>query len=187
VTIDTNLNYVPELAESWEILENGKVYVFHRRKGVKFHEGSDFDAEVVRWNHQRAVDPEENAFIAPFFSIVESVEAIDAHDWDQTLNFSGAVLDTFTASRLIDTRAGANTPNHQDLHVDALIDRVQEATTDEGYLKAGQELQRYVVAETMIYPSLTTLPFIQASRAYVKGYEQLHGFKIRFETMWLDR
>jgi ABC-type transport system substrate-binding protein len=108
-------------------------------------------------------------------------------DWDQTLNFSGAVLDTFTVSRLIDTRAGANTPNHQDLHVDALIDRLREATTDEEYLQAGRELQRYVVAETMIYPSLTTLPFIQAARANVKGYEQLNGFKIRFETMWLDR
>jgi hypothetical protein len=29
-------------------------------------------AEVVRWNFQRAVGPEENAFIAPFFSVVET-------------------------------------------------------------------------------------------------------------------
>jgi peptide/nickel transport system substrate-binding protein len=85
VTIDTNFNYVPELAESWDVLENGKVYVFHLRKGVKFHEGSDFDAEVVRWNYQRAVDPEEDAFIAPFLSIVESVEVIDAHTVKFTL------------------------------------------------------------------------------------------------------
>jgi ABC-type transport system substrate-binding protein len=55
--LDTNLNYVPELAESWEIFANGKVDVFHRRKGVKFHDGSDFDAEVVRWNYQRNVSP----------------------------------------------------------------------------------------------------------------------------------
>jgi ABC-type oligopeptide transport system substrate-binding subunit len=108
-------------------------------------------------------------------------------DWDQTLNFSGAVLDTYTISRLIDTRAGNNTPNHQDKHVDTLIDRLREAPTEEEYLGAGHELQRYVVAETMIYPSLTTLPFIQAVRDYVKGHEQLHGFKIRFETIWLDK
>jgi peptide/nickel transport system substrate-binding protein len=108
-------------------------------------------------------------------------------DWDQNLNLSGAVLDSYTVSRLIDTRAGANTPNHADKHVDELIDRIREVTTDEGYLQAGQDLQRYVVAETMIYQSLTTLPFIQAARANVKGYEQLNGFKIRFETMWLDR
>ena len=52
---------------------------FTRARGVKFHEGSDFDAEVVRWNYQRAVDPDEDAFIAPFLSIVDSVEVIDAH------------------------------------------------------------------------------------------------------------
>jgi peptide/nickel transport system substrate-binding protein len=46
--------------------------VFHLRNGVKFHEGSDFNAGVVRWNSQRAVGPEENAFIAPFFSVVET-------------------------------------------------------------------------------------------------------------------
>jgi peptide/nickel transport system substrate-binding protein len=51
LTIDAELNYVPDLAESWDILEDGKVYVFHLRQGVKFHDGSDFDAEVVRWNY----------------------------------------------------------------------------------------------------------------------------------------
>ena len=65
VTIDTDLNYVPDLAESWEILENGKVYVFHLRRGVKFHDGTDFDAEVVRWNFQRITNPEEKTSSMP--------------------------------------------------------------------------------------------------------------------------
>jgi len=43
------------------------------------------------------------------------------------------------------------------------------------------------VAETMIYPGVTTLPFLQAHRTYVKGYENLHGHKIRFETTWMDK
>ena len=33
LTIDSELNYVPDLAESWEILENGKVYVFTCARG----------------------------------------------------------------------------------------------------------------------------------------------------------
>src|SRR5262245_66023012 len=49
VTVDEDLNFVPELAESWEAQENGKVYVFHLRQGVKFHDGTDLNAEAVRW------------------------------------------------------------------------------------------------------------------------------------------
>jgi peptide/nickel transport system substrate-binding protein len=448
VTIDTDLNYVPELAESWEILEGGKVYLFHLRKGVKFHDGTDFDADVVRWNYQRIVDPEEKAFDAPNYSIVESVEAIDAHtvkftlkhpsmillpvmaayragflqmspasykqwgkedvrlhpvgtgpfklarweqnqiivleknphyfkpglpyldrldlrimkegvtratalrtdevdfanwipsehverltkdpqlqvirgrdaqraqtyfnlrkpafqdvrvrrallgygidrhaiaktallglaqplwsfvppgakghidfgdqfaydpetaktllkeagydeknplrytlmtnaaeaslptiatimktqyaklgvevmvevldrplflrrltrdrDWDQLLNLSGGSFDTYSATRLIDTRAGNNSSNHQDERVDVLIDRLREASTEEAFLHAGYELQRYVT-DNMLFQSITTLPFTQAARTYVKGYENLYGYKIRFETTWIDK
>src|ERR671915_163205 len=77
ITIDTALNYVPDLAESWEILEGGRVYVFHLRKGVKFHDGTDFDAEVVCWNYQRMMDPAEKALDAPSYSLVDSVEVVD--------------------------------------------------------------------------------------------------------------
>ena len=92
VTIDTDLNYVPDLAESWEILENGKVYVFHLRRGVKFHDGTDFDAEVVRWNFQRITNPEEKAFDAPNYSIVEALEVIDAHTVKFTLKHPSMIL-----------------------------------------------------------------------------------------------
>jgi peptide/nickel transport system substrate-binding protein len=107
-------------------------------------------------------------------------------DWDQTVNFSGAILDPHTISRAIDTRAGNNTINHQDTYVDALIDRMKEAATEEAYRQAGYDFQRYLV-ENMMVTSATTLPFLQAARTHVKGYEHLHGFKIRFETTWLDK
>jgi peptide/nickel transport system substrate-binding protein len=85
LTIDAQLNYLPDLAESWDVLEDGKVYVFHLRKGVKFHDGTDFDAEAVRWNYQRIMDPEEKAVDALFYSIVERAEALDAHTVQFTL------------------------------------------------------------------------------------------------------
>jgi peptide/nickel transport system substrate-binding protein len=47
-------------------------------------------------------------------------------DWDQCINFSGAAEDTYTASWVLDTRADNNNANHQDTHVDALIDRIYE-------------------------------------------------------------
>jgi len=50
----------------------------------------------------------------------------------------------------------------------------------------GPTMQRYVVGN-MVQMSATTLPFIQAARDYVKGYTFERGFKIRFETTWLDK
>jgi peptide/nickel transport system substrate-binding protein len=40
----------PRLATSWEVDVAAKTMTFHLRKGVKFHDGSDFNAEVVKWN-----------------------------------------------------------------------------------------------------------------------------------------
>src|SRR5215831_10204003 len=52
------LKIVPDLAKSWEVLDGGKTYVFHLEEGVKFHDGTDFDAEVAKWNIDRILDPE---------------------------------------------------------------------------------------------------------------------------------
>jgi ABC-type transport system substrate-binding protein len=85
VTIDEHLNYIPELAESWEAQDNGKVYVFRLRQGVKFHDGTDFDAAAVAWNFHHIMDPETKAFAKPFFEIIEAVEPLDAHTVKFTL------------------------------------------------------------------------------------------------------
>lgn len=57
VDIDAKFAIVPQLAESWEIRDGGLTYVFRLRRGVKFHDGSDFDAGVVKWNFDRMMDP----------------------------------------------------------------------------------------------------------------------------------
>jgi ABC-type transport system substrate-binding protein len=41
VTIDAELRIIPDLAESWELLENSKPYVFHLRKRAKSYHGID--------------------------------------------------------------------------------------------------------------------------------------------------
>ena len=43
--------------------------------------------------------------------------------------------------------------------------------------------QRYIV-ENMITTSVSSYGFLQAARTSVKGYENLHGYKLRFETTW---
>jgi ABC-type transport system substrate-binding protein len=448
LSIDADLNYVPELAESWEVLEDGRVYVFHLRQGVKFHDGTNFDAEAVRWNFQRIVDPEEKAIDIGFYSIVEAVEVLDAHtvrftlkhpsatllpvmaanragflqmspasykqwgkenvrlhpvgtgpftlarwdqnqiivleknphyfkpglpyldrielrimkegvtrvtalrtgevdfanaiprehverlmrdakiqllkgretqristqfnqrqpvfqdvrvrrallgygidrqaiaktallglaqplwsfvpsgskghidfgeiysydpdkarallqeagyndknplrytimthggeaslptiatilktqyaklgvevtvevidrplflrrmnqdrDWDQLVNLTAAAFDPYSATRAIDSRAGSNIINHADKQLDALIDRMKESATEEAFLQAGYDFQRYI-AENMMTTGIVSFPFLQAARSEVKGYVHLHGYKISFETTWLDK
>jgi peptide/nickel transport system substrate-binding protein len=47
----------PMLADSWEIEKEGMRYVFHLKKGVKFHNGKEFDSGDVKWSWERIKDP----------------------------------------------------------------------------------------------------------------------------------
>ena len=57
VTIDPALNIVPDLAESWDISNNGLVYTFHLRPDAKFHDGTPVTAHDVQWSLERATNP----------------------------------------------------------------------------------------------------------------------------------
>ena len=46
-------DFVPGLAEDWDISEDGLSYTFYLRKGVTFHDGTPFNAEAVRFNLER--------------------------------------------------------------------------------------------------------------------------------------
>ena len=47
VTVDSNYNIKPLLADSWEVSEDGKTYTFYLRQGVLFHNGKELKAEDV--------------------------------------------------------------------------------------------------------------------------------------------
>ena len=47
----------PGLAEKWEVSPDGKVYTFHLRRGVKFHDGTPFRASQVVNSFERVLDP----------------------------------------------------------------------------------------------------------------------------------
>ena len=48
----------PELSTDWSANSDATEWTFNLRKGVKFHDGSDFDAEDVKYSLMRVKDPE---------------------------------------------------------------------------------------------------------------------------------
>src|SRR3990172_1554135 len=59
VTFDKDLKLVPDIAEKWEISDDGTVYTFHLRRGVKFHDGSrQVTADDFKFSMERSLDPD---------------------------------------------------------------------------------------------------------------------------------
>jgi len=68
---------LPALAESWEISDDGKIYTFTLRGGVKFHDGTEMEATDVKFSLDRARAPESTNAQKALFAGIESVEALD--------------------------------------------------------------------------------------------------------------
>jgi peptide/nickel transport system substrate-binding protein len=68
----------PCLAESWEISSDGLSYVFHLRGGVRFHNGTVFDAGTAKYSLERALAPESANPQRARIAAVRAVEALDA-------------------------------------------------------------------------------------------------------------
>lgn len=67
----------PELATSWDISTDGKEYTFHLREGVKFHDGTDFNAEAVKFSFERMLSINQGP--AWMFTSIDKIEAVDEH------------------------------------------------------------------------------------------------------------
>ena len=75
--IGPNGEVLPDLAESWTISDDGKVYTFKLHSGVKFHDGADFSAEDVKFSLDRA--RAENSVNAQkqLFAAIDKVDVVD--------------------------------------------------------------------------------------------------------------
>jgi peptide/nickel transport system substrate-binding protein len=75
--IDPKLNFIPELATTWKFTDPTTL-VFTLRQGVKFHDGTDFNADAVKFNIERYLTAPDSARKSDLAS-VQSVEAQDAN------------------------------------------------------------------------------------------------------------
>jgi peptide/nickel transport system substrate-binding protein len=99
----------PNLAESWEVSEDGKTVTFVLKEGGLFHSGRPLTAEAVKELYEAVMDPANASPLGSLFSPVESIDAADertlvlrmAHPYYEVLN---VVKTGFWAIANIETR-----------------------------------------------------------------------------------
>src|SRR5215208_4171038 len=84
VDINEEGEIVPMLAKSHEVSDNALVNTFHLREGIKFHDGTEFDAEAVKYNLDR--DQKEDSLRSTEVEPIKSVEAVDEYTVRVTLS-----------------------------------------------------------------------------------------------------
>lgn len=75
----------PDLAESWDISEDGLIWTFYLRKGVKWHRGyGEVTAKDVVWTYERIKDESLGSPYRPDLALIDKIEAVD----DYTVKFT---------------------------------------------------------------------------------------------------
>lgn len=69
--------FVPGLATKWDVSPGGRVYTFYLRKGVKFHNGEPFNAQVAKWNLERAMAKDTKNVHPEYFRVIGKIETPD--------------------------------------------------------------------------------------------------------------
>jgi peptide/nickel transport system substrate-binding protein len=78
VGLTPDFSIIPELAERWELDNAAKRLVLHLRAGVKFHDGTDFNADAVKWNLDHRMD--EKTKSPSRVQLIEMISSVDVKD-----------------------------------------------------------------------------------------------------------
>ena len=85
--------FVPGLATSWDVSDDGQTYTFQLREGVTFHDGTPFNAEAAKYNFDRMVAPDTRSQkAAGLLGPYESSEVIDEYTIQVNLSESYSPL-----------------------------------------------------------------------------------------------
>ena len=77
VALNTDLQLVPDIAERWDISEDGKVYTFYLRDNAKFHDGKSITAGDFKWSIERSANPDTASPVADtYLSDIVGLEAV---------------------------------------------------------------------------------------------------------------
>lgn len=67
VTLNNDLEAVPDIAETIDVSADGTVYTFKLRSNARFADGTPITAEDVRWSLERATDPSLGSIVSPTY------------------------------------------------------------------------------------------------------------------------
>lgn len=84
VKYDENLNLIGDLAESWQVSEDGLTVTFRLRQGVKFHDGAPYTAKDALFNWRFMTDPNTPTPYSGDYLKVKRAEALDDHTFRVT-------------------------------------------------------------------------------------------------------
>ncbi|MBS1253418.1 MAG: Heme-binding protein A [Anaerolineales bacterium] len=76
---DKEGDILPQLVADWDISDDGLEYTLHLREGVTFHDGTAMDAEAIKWNLDRLLDPDLKSPARGTFNVIEDVEVVDEY------------------------------------------------------------------------------------------------------------
>ncbi|MGD8889924.1 MAG: ABC transporter substrate-binding protein, partial [Desulfobacterales bacterium] len=79
IKVNRNGELVPGLAAKWEVSAGGRIYTFHLRQGVKFHNGESFNSQVAKWNIERAMAEGTVNPHPEYFRGIGKIETLDDH------------------------------------------------------------------------------------------------------------
>ncbi len=77
VKYDKDLNLTGDLAQNWEVSQDGLEITFHLRKGVKWHDGEPFTSKDVEFTYKSLIDPNVRTPYSWGFQMVESFDGGD--------------------------------------------------------------------------------------------------------------
>lgn len=106
VKFDEKLKIVPGLATRWEQSKDGMSWTFYLRTGVKFHDGTPFNAEAVKVFIERMIGPEKPSRAGLYTPFVSSVQVID----DATVKINLKAPFAFFLNNLAHSASGIISP-----------------------------------------------------------------------------
>lgn len=96
IGFNEKMEQVPQLAERWDASPDARVYTFYLRKGVKFHDGTPFNAAAVKANFDRVRNPDNKLRRYTLYKVISQIDVIDEYTVRFTLAEPfGAMIATF--------------------------------------------------------------------------------------------